>query len=69
MLIIEKPLNSSIKTVVYAIIARDDNLVTHLAKEPVEAGANMLDVNAGIGMYYLECGRCVTCSEQVQIDE
>ena len=50
MLIIGETLNASIKTVADAIIARDDNLVARLAKEQVEAGANMLDVNAGIGM-------------------
>ena len=50
MLIIGETLNASIKTVAEAIIARDDNLVAHLAKEQVKAGANMLDVNAGIGM-------------------
>ena len=69
MLIMREALNASIKNVVDAIVARDDNLVARLAKEQVEAGANMLDVNAEIGIHYPECGRCVTCSEQVQIDE
>ena len=50
MLIIGETLNASIKTVADAIIARDDNFVAHLAKEQVKSGANMLDVNAGIGM-------------------
>ncbi|MFC2016871.1 dihydropteroate synthase [Chloroflexota bacterium] len=49
MLIIGETLNASIKTVADAIIARDDNFVARLAKEQVKAGANMLDVNAGIG--------------------
>ena len=50
MLIIGETLNTSIKMVEEAVIARDDSLVAHLAKEQVEAGADMLDVNAGIGM-------------------
>jgi len=50
LLIIGETLNASIKTVADAIIARDDNFVARLAEEQVKAGANMLDVNAGIGM-------------------
>ena len=45
MLIIGETLNASIETVRHAIIARDDELVARLAREQVEPGANMLDVN------------------------
>lgn len=49
MLIIGETLNASIEAVRQAILTRDEELVTRLAREQVEAGANMLDVNAGAG--------------------
>lgn len=48
MLIIGEALNASIEAVGEAIVARDEDFVARLAKEQVEAGANMLDVNAGV---------------------
>jgi len=50
MLIIGEALNASIDTVHQAILARDEGFVARLAREQVEAGANMLDVNAGVKM-------------------
>jgi len=48
MLIIGEALNASIKAVGQAILARDEDFVARLAKEQVEAGADMLDANAGV---------------------
>ena len=48
MLIIGEALNASTQAVGQAILTRDENFVARLAKEQVEAGANMLDVNAGV---------------------
>jgi 5-methyltetrahydrofolate--homocysteine methyltransferase len=48
VLIIGEALNASIPAVGQAILARDEHFVASLAKAQVEAGANMLDVNAGV---------------------
>ena len=48
MLIIGEKINSSIKSVATAIETKDEDFVQKLAIEQVAAGADMLDVNAGI---------------------
>ncbi|MDD5127580.1 MAG: dihydropteroate synthase [Dehalococcoidales bacterium] len=50
MLIIGESINASIKPVAEAINQRDGKFVADLARRQVEAGADMLDVNAGAGM-------------------
>ena len=50
MLIIGETINASIKRVAEAISARDEESIASLARQQVEAGAHMLDVNAGTGM-------------------
>lgn len=48
MLIIGEKINSSIKSVAAAIETKDNNFVQKLAMDQVGAGADMLDVNAGV---------------------
>ena len=48
MLIIGEKINSSIKSVAAAIETKDNNFVQKLAIDQVTAGADMLDVNAGV---------------------
>jgi len=50
LLIIGETINASIKSVAEAISARDEKFIADLAREQVDAGAHMLDVNAGSGM-------------------
>jgi len=50
LLIIGETINASIKRVAEAIIARDEESIASLALQQVEAGAHMLDINAGTGM-------------------
>ncbi|MDD4859163.1 MAG: dihydropteroate synthase [Dehalococcoidales bacterium] len=50
MLIIGESINASIKSVAEAISKRDDKFIADLAKKQAEAGADMLDINAGSGM-------------------
>ena len=50
MLIIGETINASIKSVAGAIETRDETFIANLAKQQVDAGANMLDMNAGTGM-------------------
>jgi 5-methyltetrahydrofolate--homocysteine methyltransferase len=47
MLIIGEKINSSIKKVAAAIEARDADYIRKLALDQIEAGADMIDVNAG----------------------
>jgi len=47
MLIIGETLNAALPSVGQAVISRDRDLLTSLAHSQVEAGAQMLDVNAG----------------------
>jgi 5-methyltetrahydrofolate corrinoid/iron sulfur protein methyltransferase len=49
MLIIGEKLNGTLKKTAAAIAARDADFVQDLARKQVEAGADYLDVNAGIG--------------------
>ena len=48
MIIIGESLNATIKKVKEAVINRDVAFVQSLAREQVEKGANMLDVNAAV---------------------
>lgn len=48
MIIIGESLNATIKKVKEAVISRDTEFVQALAKEQVEKGATMLDVNAAV---------------------
>lgn len=50
MHIIGETINASIKSVAEAISSRDEGFITNLARQQADAGANMLDVNAGTGM-------------------
>ena len=50
MLIIGETINASITSVANAISARDEEFIANLARRQVEAGAHMLDINAGAGM-------------------
>jgi 5-methyltetrahydrofolate--homocysteine methyltransferase len=49
MLIIGETINASVKSVAEAIEKRDEDFIAALAKRQTEAGAEMLDVNAGSG--------------------
>jgi 5-methyltetrahydrofolate corrinoid/iron sulfur protein methyltransferase len=49
MLIIGEKLNGTLKKTAAAIASRDVKFLQELARKQVEAGANYLDVNAGIG--------------------
>ena len=50
MLIIGESINASIKSVAEAISKRDEGFIADLARRQSDAGADMLDVNAGTGM-------------------
>lgn len=50
MLIIGETINVSIKSMAEAISNRDEEFISNLARQHVDARANMLDVNAGSGM-------------------
>jgi len=49
MLIIGEKINGTRKSVGQAVVARDADFIRKLAKDQVEAGADVLDVNAGTG--------------------
>jgi len=50
VLIIGESINASIKPVATAISQRDAGFIANLAQQQAQAGAHMLDVNAGSGM-------------------
>ena len=49
MLVIGESINATIKSVSDAIEKRDAEFIANLAQQQVDAGANMLDLNAGTG--------------------
>ena len=49
MLIVGEKINASIKSVGRAIEDQDETFLLNLAKEQAEAGADFIDVNAGVG--------------------
>jgi len=48
MLVVGESINSTISSVGEAVKARDENYIQELAKAQVDAGAHLLDVNAGV---------------------
>jgi 5-methyltetrahydrofolate--homocysteine methyltransferase len=48
MLIIGESINGTISSVGTAIVERNENFLLELAKEQIEKGAQMLDINAGV---------------------
>ena len=49
MLIIGEKINASIKSVGEALSKRNEDFLTTLARDQVAAGADVIDVNAGVG--------------------
>ena len=48
MLIVGELINASRKAIATAIEAQDQNAIQQVARDQVEAGANYIDVNAGV---------------------
>ncbi|TFH43521.1 MAG: methyltetrahydrofolate cobalamin methyltransferase [Chrysiogenales bacterium] len=49
MLIVGEKINASIKSVGQALLSKDEAFLINLAKDQVDAGADFIDVNAGVG--------------------
>ena len=49
MLVIGENINASSRSVADAIAKRDEEFIRNLAKSQADAGADFIDVNAGIG--------------------
>lgn len=69
MLIVGELINSSCKTIARAIETRDFKVIQTVAKEQREAGANFIDVNAGIfGEQEVESLKWLVTSVQEAVD-